>query len=46
MVSPAMLATPEELVECFDELEDLRSELTRKHSLASSVAISLMAVVA
>ncbi len=46
MVSSAVLATLEELVECFDELEDLRSELTRKHSLASVVAISLMVVLA
>ena len=46
MVSQAVLATLEELVECCDELEDPRSEINRKHPLASVVAISLMAVLA
>ncbi len=46
MASQAELATLEELVACFDELEDPRSEITRKYPLASVVAISLMAVFA
>ena len=46
MVRQAVLATLEELVACFDELEDPRSEINRKHPLASVVAISLMAVLA
>ncbi len=46
VVSQAVLATLEELVACFDELEDPRSEINRKHPLASVVAISLMAVLA
>lgn len=46
MVSQAVLATLEELVACFDELEDPRSEINRKHPLASVVAISLMALLA
>ncbi len=46
MVSQRELATLEELVACLDELEDLRSEITRQHPLASVVAISMMAILA
>jgi len=46
VVSQAVLANLEELVACFDELEDPRSEINRKHPLASVVAVSLMAVLA
>ncbi|MEY3173720.1 MAG: hypothetical protein RLZZ436_1634 [Planctomycetota bacterium] len=41
-----MVATLEELVACFDELEDPRSEINRKHPLASVVAVRLMDVLA
>jgi hypothetical protein len=41
MVSQVVLATLEELVACFDELEDPRSEINRKHPLASVVAIRM-----
>ncbi len=40
-MSQAVLATPEELVACFDELDDPLSENNRKHPLASVVAIRM-----
>ena len=46
MASRAQLATPEELVTCFEDLEDPRSEVNRKHPLVSVVSISIMAVLA
>jgi predicted transposase YbfD/YdcC len=46
MASQAQLATLEELVACFEDLEDPRSEINRKHPLVSVVAISMMAVLA
>jgi hypothetical protein len=46
VVSQAELATLEELVACFDELEDPRSEINRKQRRASVVAISMMAILA
>lgn len=46
MASQAKLATLEELVACFKDLEDPRSEINRKHPLVSVVAISMMAVLA
>ena len=46
MASQAQLATLEELVACFKDLEDPRSEINRKHPLVSVVAISMMAVLA
>ena len=46
MASKAQLATLEELVACFEDLEDPRSEVNRKHPLVSVVSISIMAVLA
>jgi len=46
MASQAQLATLDELVACFEELEDPRSEINRKHPLVSVVAISTLAVLA
>ncbi|MBL8820678.1 MAG: transposase family protein [Planctomyces sp.] len=46
MASQAQLATFEELVACFEDLEDPRSEINRKHPLVSVVAISTLAVLA
>jgi predicted transposase YbfD/YdcC len=46
MASRAQLATLEELVTCFEDLEDPRSEVNRKHPLVSVVSISIMAVLA
>lgn len=46
MASQAQAATLEELMACFEDLEDPRSEINRKHSLVSVVAISMMAVLA
>ncbi|MCX7399273.1 MAG: ISAs1 family transposase [Planctomycetales bacterium] len=46
MASQTQLATLEELVACFEDLEDPRSEINRKHPLVSVVAISMMAVLA
>lgn len=46
MASQVQAATPEELMACFEDLEDPRSEINRKHSLVSVVAISMMAVLA
>ena len=42
MASKAQLATLEELVACFEDLEDPRSEVNRKHPLVSVVSISIM----
>ena len=42
MASQAKLATLEELVACFNDLEDPRSQINRKHPLVSVVAISIM----
>jgi hypothetical protein len=39
-------ATLEELVTCFEDLEDPRSEVNRKHPLVSVVSISIIAVLA
>ena len=46
MASQGKLATLEELVACFNDLEDPRSQINRKHPLVSVVAISIMAVLA
>ena len=46
MASKAQLATLEELVACFEDLEDPRSQVNRKHPLVSVVTISMMAVLA
>jgi hypothetical protein len=42
MASMAQLATLEELVTCFEDLEDPRSGVNRKHPLVRVVSISLM----
>ena len=44
MASKAQSATLEELVACFEDLEDPRWEVNRKHPLVSVVLISIMAV--
>lgn len=44
MASQSQLATPEELVACFEDLEDPRSQVNRKHPLFSVVSISIIAV--
>ena len=44
MASQAQLATLEELVACFGDLEEPRSEVNRKHPLVSVASISIMAV--
>lgn len=44
MASQAELVTLEELIACFDELDDPRSEIKCEHPLESVFAISRMAV--
>ena len=44
MASQAQLANLEELVACFEDLEDPRSEVNRRHPLVSIGSISTMAV--
>jgi hypothetical protein len=46
MASQVKLVTLEELMACFEGLEDARSEINRKHPLVSVVAVSKMAVLA
>jgi hypothetical protein len=43
MASQAQLATLEEFVAYFDDLEDPRSEVNRKHPLVNVVSISIIA---
>ena len=46
MASQAKLATLEEPGACFEDVDDPRSEINRKHPLVSVVAISMMVVLA
>ncbi len=46
MASQAKLATLEEQGACFEDVDDPRSEINRKHPLVSVVAISMMVVLA
>jgi len=46
MASQAKLMPPEELVACFENPEDPRSQINLEHPLVSVVAISIMAVLA